>query len=118
MSSGLGSLTCRSLALQPMPRACGTTPSWKAQAQVGDDDVVDFLYLHGSRPVGGEYAREDKRGPSKGAGGAGSAVIIGRSKGRVDDTVAELTDRRGQAWGIAAELTDRSAVTDVQRRSI
>ena len=37
----------------------------------------------------------------------GSAVIIGRSKDRVDDTVAELTDRRGQAWGIAAELTDR-----------
>ena len=48
----------------------------------------------------------------------GSAVIIGRSKGRVDDTVAELTDRRGQAWGIAAELTDRSAVTDVQRDTI
>ena len=45
----------------------------------------------------------------------GSAVIIGRSKGRVDDTVAELTNRRGQAWGIAAELTDRAAVADVQR---
>jgi NAD(P)-dependent dehydrogenase (short-subunit alcohol dehydrogenase family) len=45
----------------------------------------------------------------------GSAVIIGRSKERVDDTVAELTDRRGQAWGIVAELTDRSAVADVQR---
>jgi NAD(P)-dependent dehydrogenase (short-subunit alcohol dehydrogenase family) len=45
----------------------------------------------------------------------GSAVIIGGSKSRVDDTVAELTKRRGQAWGIVAELTDRSAVTDVQR---
>ena len=45
----------------------------------------------------------------------GSAVIIGRSKARVNNTVAELTDRRGEAWGIAAELTDRSAVTDVQR---
>src|SRR6185312_13839653 len=45
----------------------------------------------------------------------GSAVIIGRSKGRVDDTVAELTNRRGHAWGIAAELTDRAAVADVQR---
>jgi len=45
----------------------------------------------------------------------GSAVIIGSSKGRVDDTVAELTDRRGQAWGIAAELTDREAVADVRR---
>ena len=45
----------------------------------------------------------------------GSAVIIGSSKGRVDDTVAELTGRRGQAWGIAAELTDRDAVADVRR---
>src|SRR3954469_19501803 len=44
----------------------------------------------------------------------GSAVIIGRSQGRVDDTVTELTDRGGKAWGIAAELTDRSAVADVQ----
>ena len=25
----------------------------KAQAQVGDDDAVVFLHLHGSRPVGG-----------------------------------------------------------------
>ena len=30
----------------------------KAQAQVGDDDMVAFLYLHGSRPVGGEYGTE------------------------------------------------------------
>lgn len=45
----------------------------------------------------------------------GSAVIVGRSKDRVDDTVAELTDGGGQAWGITAELTDRSAVGDVQR---
>ena len=44
----------------------------------------------------------------------GSAIIVGRSKSRVDDTVAELTDRGGKAWGIAAELTDRSAVADVQ----
>ncbi|MGV0786026.1 SDR family oxidoreductase [Mycolicibacterium sp. XJ2] len=44
----------------------------------------------------------------------GSAVIIGRSKDRVDDVVAELTNRNGQAWGIAADLTERSAVADVQ----
>ena len=44
----------------------------------------------------------------------GSAVIIGRSKERVDDTVAELTNRQGKAWGITAEVTDRSAVADVQ----
>ena len=45
----------------------------------------------------------------------GSAVIVGRSKARVDDTVAELTSRGGQAWGIAADLTDRAAVADAQR---
>ena len=44
----------------------------------------------------------------------GSAVIVGRSKARVDDTV-ELMSRRGHAWGIAAELTDRAAIADVQR---
>ena len=30
----------------------------KAQAQVGDDDTVAFLHLHGSRPVGGEHGSE------------------------------------------------------------
>ena len=45
----------------------------------------------------------------------GSAVIIGRSPARVEETVAELTGRSGQASGIAAELTDRAAVADVQR---
>jgi NAD(P)-dependent dehydrogenase (short-subunit alcohol dehydrogenase family) len=45
----------------------------------------------------------------------GSAVIVGRSKVRVDDTVAALTSRGGAAWGIDAELTDRVAITDVQR---
>jgi NAD(P)-dependent dehydrogenase (short-subunit alcohol dehydrogenase family) len=44
----------------------------------------------------------------------GSAVILGRSKTRVDDTVAELTRGGGQAWGITAELTDRSAVADLR----
>jgi NAD(P)-dependent dehydrogenase (short-subunit alcohol dehydrogenase family) len=45
----------------------------------------------------------------------GSAVIVGRSKARVDDTVAELMSRSGEAWGIAADLTDRAAIADVQR---
>ncbi len=45
----------------------------------------------------------------------GSAVILGLSKGRVDETVAELTSRGGQAWGIAVDLTDRAAIADVQR---
>ena len=30
----------------------------KAQAQVGDNDMVAFLHLHGSRPVGGEHGTE------------------------------------------------------------
>jgi NAD(P)-dependent dehydrogenase (short-subunit alcohol dehydrogenase family) len=44
----------------------------------------------------------------------GSGVIIGSSKARVDDTV-ELMSGRGHAWGLAADLTDREAVADVQR---
>lgn len=45
----------------------------------------------------------------------GTAVIIGRSKRRVDDTVFQLANRGGEAWGITAELTDRGAVADTQR---
>jgi hypothetical protein len=30
----------------------------KAQAQVGDDDMVAFVHLHGSRPLGGEHGNE------------------------------------------------------------
>lgn len=45
----------------------------------------------------------------------GSAVVVGRSDARVDDTVDELTSRNGRAWGIAADLNDRAAVADVQR---
>jgi NAD(P)-dependent dehydrogenase (short-subunit alcohol dehydrogenase family) len=44
----------------------------------------------------------------------GSAVIVGRSKDRVDDTVTGLTSAGGQAWGITAELTDRAAVAAVR----
>jgi NAD(P)-dependent dehydrogenase (short-subunit alcohol dehydrogenase family) len=44
----------------------------------------------------------------------GTAVIVGRSKDRVEDTVAELEGRGGQASGIAAELTDRVAVAELQ----
>lgn len=47
--------------------------------------------------------------------GGGSVVIVGRSQARVDDTIAELTRSGGHAWGVAAELTDRAAVSDVQR---
>src|SRR3984957_1933733 len=45
----------------------------------------------------------------------GSAVIIGRSQGRVDSTVEELTSQHANAWGITAELSDRDAVAGVQQ---
>jgi NAD(P)-dependent dehydrogenase (short-subunit alcohol dehydrogenase family) len=45
--------------------------------------------------------------------GGGSAVIIGRDRARVDETVAEL-GKQGPAWGIIADLADRSQVEAVQ----
>lgn len=45
--------------------------------------------------------------------GGGSAVIIGRDQPRVDETVAELC-KQGPAWGIIADLADRSQVEAVQ----
>ena len=40
------------------PAQVRTLAERKAQAQVGDDDMVAFLHLHGSRPVGGEHGTE------------------------------------------------------------
>jgi NAD(P)-dependent dehydrogenase (short-subunit alcohol dehydrogenase family) len=45
--------------------------------------------------------------------GGGSAVIIGRDQARVDETVAELS-KQGPAWGITADLADRSQVEAVR----
>ena len=45
--------------------------------------------------------------------GGGSAVIIGRDQARVDETVVEL-GKQGPAWGITADLADRSQVEAVQ----
>jgi NAD(P)-dependent dehydrogenase (short-subunit alcohol dehydrogenase family) len=45
--------------------------------------------------------------------GGGSAVIIGRDKARVDETVAEL-GKQGTAWGITADLADRDQVEAVR----
>lgn len=43
----------------------------------------------------------------------GSAVIIGRDRVRVDDTVDALA-QKGKAWGISADLADRDDVGRVQ----
>ena len=45
-------------------------------------------------------------------GAGGSAVIIGQDRDRVDDTVQTLA-KEGQAYGIAADLTDRMQVERV-----
>ncbi|OPX06833.1 SDR family NAD(P)-dependent oxidoreductase [Mycobacterium sp. AT1] len=45
----------------------------------------------------------------------GSSVIVGRTNARVDDTVAELKGFGGRAWGVAGDLTDRLAVSEIQR---
>jgi NAD(P)-dependent dehydrogenase (short-subunit alcohol dehydrogenase family) len=47
--------------------------------------------------------------------GGGSAVIVGRDQGRVDETVAELSKER-PAYGITADLTDRMQVARVQQQ--
>jgi len=43
----------------------------------------------------------------------GSAVIVGRKQASVDETVAALRGF-GQAWGVAADLADRSQIPMVQ----
>ena len=45
----------------------------------------------------------------------GSVVIVGRDKGRVDETVADLSSK-GQAVGITADLADRAQVEDVRQQ--
>ena len=45
----------------------------------------------------------------------GSAVIVGRDQGRVDETVMALAPK-GKAWGITADLADRDQVAQVQER--
>jgi NAD(P)-dependent dehydrogenase (short-subunit alcohol dehydrogenase family) len=47
--------------------------------------------------------------------GGGSAVVIGRKQGRVDETVLALA-ANGNAWGITADLTDRDQVARVQEQ--
>lgn len=46
--------------------------------------------------------------------GGGSAVIIGRDRGRVEDTVRALS--AGKAWGITADITRRDEVENLQKQ--
>ena len=45
--------------------------------------------------------------------GGGSAVIVGRKRDKVDETVTAL-GAQGKAWGITADLTDRAQAARVQ----
>lgn len=47
--------------------------------------------------------------------GGGSAVIVGRNKERVDDTVAALSAKGGKACGLTADLANRQEVGQVQK---
>lgn len=49
------------------------------------------------------------------AAGGGSVVVVGRSKKRVDETVADLATST-QAWGVTADLADRDRVVEVQEQ--
>jgi NAD(P)-dependent dehydrogenase (short-subunit alcohol dehydrogenase family) len=49
------------------------------------------------------------------AAGGGSVVVVGRSKKRVDETVADLSTST-QAWGVTADLADRDQVVEVQEQ--
>ena len=90
-----------------------TASSWSRQENQEGTANMHFenkkvIVVGGSAGIGRQVAIDI-------VGHGGSAVIVGRSKARVDDTVAELTSRPGEGWGIAAELTDRAAIADVQR---
>src|SRR3954469_21663179 len=47
--------------------------------------------------------------------GGGSAVIVGRDQGKVDEAVMSLS-ANGKVWGIAADLADRMQVAGVQQQ--
>ena len=67
-----------------------------------------LIAVGGSSGMGKESAAEV-------VAAGGSAVIIGRDKDRVDETVADL-GTKGHAVGITADLADRAQVDDVSRR--
>ena len=45
----------------------------------------------------------------------GKVVVVGRQQAKVDETVAEL-GKKGESWGITADLADRKQVEDVQQQ--
>ena len=67
-------------------------------------EAKKVIVVGGSAGIGRQVAVDVDHG--------GSAVIVGHSKVRVDDTVAELTSRRGQAWGVSRTVSERLNMAD------
>lgn len=65
-----------------------------------------LIVVGGSSGMGLQTARDV-------VGQGATAVIVGRQQAKVDETVAEL-GKKGDAWGITADLADRKHVEDVQ----
>jgi NAD(P)-dependent dehydrogenase (short-subunit alcohol dehydrogenase family) len=67
-----------------------------------------LIVIGGSSGMGRQAAADIVRS-------GGSAVIIGHKQASVDETVAELNGI-GQAWGLTADLADRSQIPMVQNQ--
>jgi NAD(P)-dependent dehydrogenase (short-subunit alcohol dehydrogenase family) len=65
-----------------------------------------LIVVGGSSGMGLQTARDA-------VGQGATTVIVGRQQAKVDETVAEL-GKKGDAWGITADLADRKQVEDVQ----
>jgi NAD(P)-dependent dehydrogenase (short-subunit alcohol dehydrogenase family) len=73
---------------------------------MGDFEGRKLIAVGGSSGMGRQSAEDV-------VATGGSAVIIGRSQARVDETVSALA-QNGKAWGITADLADRDDVKRVQ----
>jgi len=65
--------------------------------------------------VVGGYSKIARESAADVVAGGGSAVIIGRDPARVDETVETLS-KEGPAYGITADLADRTQVARVQQQ--
>ncbi|MGI5187562.1 SDR family NAD(P)-dependent oxidoreductase [Promicromonospora sp. CA-289599] len=71
-------------------------------------DGRKLVVIGGSSGMGRQTAIDVVRG-------GGTAVIVGRSQEKVDQTVRTLSSQ-GRAWGIVADLTDRDQVAKAQHQ--
>jgi NAD(P)-dependent dehydrogenase (short-subunit alcohol dehydrogenase family) len=65
--------------------------------------------------VVGGYSKIGRESAADVVAGGGSAVIIGRDQAKVDETVETLS-KEGPAYGVTADLADRTQVARVQQQ--